>query len=141
MFNEILYNSLLSLMQVQYSEPEIRRIADYISDSIEMNPREGNNISLLRDSILNYLNHPVVLEKHKQLVKSRTEAAQKLSKLDTGIAQLDKLNSIGLKSRLEGSVIDQTSAKEIYLLNFGYKQNLGEILYQIKHNQGGKLGF
>jgi hypothetical protein len=141
MFVDILFNSLKPLLQVQYSEEEIYELSVNIAQSIEINPREGSNISFLRDSVLNYINSPEIQQRFKDLNNSRLESATKIKNLNLGISQLETLSSIGLKSALEGTVTDQTLAKEIYNLNFGYKQNLGEIIYQVRHNQGGKLGF
>jgi len=141
MFVDILFNSLKPLLQVQYSEEEIYELSVNIAQSIEINPREGSNISFLRDSVLNYINSPEIQQRFKDLNNSRLESATKIKNLNLGISQLETLSSIGLKSTLEGTVTDQTLAKEIYNLNFGYKQNLGEIIYQVRHNQGGKLGF
>jgi hypothetical protein len=141
MFSEILFTSLWPLLQADYSQDEVRDLSEYIADSLEINPREGNNIPLLRDSILNYLNSPVVQQKHKELLHSRFQAAAKLQQLQVSLGQLSQISTQALKSSLQVSVTDGTIAREIYNLNFGYNQNLGEIIYKTKFNQGGRLGF
>jgi hypothetical protein len=141
MFSEILFTALSPILSHQYSPQEISSIANYISESLEINPREGDNIPLLRDSILNYLNHSQTLQASQNIKNSRLEAASKLQDISVGIDQLSQLSASALKSKLLALPVDDTLAKDIYDLNFGYKQNLGEIIYAIKHNQGGKLGF
>ena len=76
-----------------------------------------------------------------KLLQSRLDSASKLHDLSTSIQQLSTLSTAALKSSLQASVTDQSLAKEIYNLNFGYKQNLGEIIYQTRFNQGGRLGY
>jgi len=141
MFSEILFTNLWPLLQADYSQEEVRELSEYVADSLEINPREGNNIPLLRDSILNYLNSSVVQQKHKELLNSRFQAAAKLQQLQVSLGQLNQISTQALKSSLQVSVTDGTIAREIYNLNFGYNQNLGEIIYKTKFNQGGRLGF
>jgi hypothetical protein len=141
MFSEVLLRSLIPILGNQYTPEECQSLASYIAESLEINPREGNNIPFLRDSILKYLNHPQTVESANKLKVSRLDAASKLQDISVGISQLGKLSAKSLKSQLLADPHDQTLANDIYNLNFGYKQSLGEILFQVKHNQGGKLGF
>jgi hypothetical protein len=141
MFSENLFRALKPLLQSDYSEQDIQELASYISESIEINPREGSNVSFLRDSILNYVNSEIVQQKHAEILKSRLDSASKLQDISTSIQQLSTISTASLKSTLQASVTDQTLAKQIYNLNFGYKQNLGEIIYATRHNQGGRLGY
>jgi hypothetical protein len=141
MFSEILFSSLWPLLQADYSQEDVKELSSYIAESLEINPREGNNIPLLRDSILNYLNSSVIQQKHKELLNSRFQSAAKLNQLQVSLGQLNQISTQALKSALQVSVTDQSIAREIYNLNFGYNQNLGEIIYKTRFNQGGRLGF
>jgi hypothetical protein len=141
MFSEILLQALTPILSDQYSPEEIQSLASYISESIEINPREGDNIPFLRDSVLNYLKHPQILSASENIKKSRLAAATQIKNISVGIGQLGQLSAKSLKSKLLAQPIDQSLAKDIYDLNFGHKQNLGEIIELCKFNQGGRLGF
>lgn len=141
MFAEVLLQALGPILGDQYTPNELQNLASYISESLEINPREGDNIPFLRDSILNYLQHPQTHAAAHKLKASRLDAATKITNISQGIEQLSGLSSAALKSKLLATPVDHTLAKDIYDLNFGFKHTLGEIIFACKHNQGGRLGF
>jgi hypothetical protein len=138
MFSEILFKALIPLLQDNYSLEEIQTLSVNITKSIEINPREGSNIPLIRDSILKYLHHQSTLDAFRRLSQARYNSLSSIKQLSDGIQDLDKLSTSALKSKLLAYIEDKSLAQEIYNLNFGYKQKLGEILYHTRFNQGGK---
>jgi hypothetical protein len=138
MFSHVLFKALVPLLQDSYSLEDIQMLSVNMAKSIEVNPREGSNIPLLRDSILKYLQHPNTLDAFKRLSQSRYSSLAAITQLSSGIQDLQKLSTAAFKSQLLADIEDKSLAKEIYNLNFGYKQNLGEIVYHTRFNQGGK---
>lgn len=133
MFEENLFISLQPLL-AGYPDSFVKKLASKIARLVEINPREGANISSIRDSIIGYLNSPETLNKFMQLQETKQRVATEVASLDQSIADLEKLNTEALKSQLEVQVAESTIAKRVYSLNFGYKQLLGEILEASKHN-------
>lgn len=140
MFEDALYMSLVPLIGTDFPAQEITNLAHRIAELIEINPREGNSIPHLRDSILQYLESPATINNFKKIEETKIKFATELNSLSSGLADLDKLSAQILRESLQVQVVDVKLAKEIYSLNFGYKQNLGEIIEACKNTKG-TLGF
>lgn len=140
MFHEAVYSSLLPLIGDEYSPTEISNLANHIAELCEVNPREGNSVPYLRDSILEYLESPQTLANFQKIQNQKTQISTELGQLSAGLADLDKISAQTLRESLQVQVVDVKVAKEVYLLNFGYKQTLGEIIEACKNTKG-SLGF
>lgn len=140
MFHESLYSALSPLVGDDYTPAEIVTLANQIAEYIEVNPREGNNIPYLRDSILEYLESPATIANFQKINQERTRISTELNQLSSGLADLEKLSAQILRESLQVQVVDVKLASEVYTLNFGYKQNLGEVIEACKNNKG-TLGF
>ena len=140
MFEDALYQALVPLIGTDFPAHHISSLATHIADLIEINPREGNQIPYLRDSILQYLESPQTISNSKRIEETRVKFATELNSVSSGLADLDKLSAQILRESLQVQVVDVKLAKEIFSLNFGYKQNLGEIIETCKNTKG-TLGF
>lgn len=140
MFHEALYSALFPLIGDNVAPEEISSLANHIAELCEVNPREGNSIPYLRDSILDYLESPATVSNFQKIQNQKTKIATELKELSAGLADLSKLSSQVLRESLQVQVVDVKVAKEVYLLNFGYKQTLGEIIEACKNTKG-SLGF
>jgi hypothetical protein len=89
---------------------------------------------------LEYLESPQTINNFKKIQQTQNKFATEYHSVSSGLADLDKLSAQLLRESLQVQVVDVKVAKEIYTLNFGYKQTLGEVIEKVKNTRG-SLGY
>lgn len=136
MFTEILAHCLTPLLSLQYTSEYIFELASSIADLLESNPSNLDDLNINRNLILDYIQSETVKTIIDHVLDQQTSLASHLATVLPGIADLDKLSTAALKNQLLNLPLDNQLSKDIYDLNFGCDQTLGEIIYQTRFNQG-----
>jgi len=138
MFDEVLFLALQPLLSDELSESNIRSLSSTISRALEANPREVEHVPLLRESILTYLKHAHTQAFLKKKEQQQKAFAENITSISSAIQDLQNLSAKAFKLEAFSDITDNSLAKEIFNLNFGFEKTLGEIIYQTKFNQGGE---
>jgi len=139
MFEDKLFDVLHPLLSSHYDEDYIKSLASHMTSLIEVNPRDGSDIPLLKDHILDYLEHPATIDHVKSEVEKRESLLAKLHNISE--RNTEALHTLGQLALTSSLTHDKEAIADIFRTNFAGKINWGDMIFAFRFNHDITSGY